>query len=320
MRQSLPNDMQPLIIGSLRLENPFILAPMAGYTDLAFRLLCREFGAGLCYSEMIDCEEVLADRRQESERCITCAEEMPVAVQLVGCEPDKMAEAAAVLCERPVSVIDLNMGCPSPKITARGGGAALMDRPKLAGKIIAAVRARATVPVTVKTRAGTRQHSITAPDFATMAEEAGASAVTVHARTCSEGFSGEVDIGLLARIKKKVTIPIIANGGVQCHEGGLRLLSETGCDGVMVGRAAIGAPWIFSPNVNPLPSIRFRVRALLRHLELIERYYPLRYPLAKIKNHAWKYFKDRSDLKSLRQQVEAADSLQRLSAIVHALS
>lgn len=312
--------MPPLLIGSLRLENPFVLAPMAGYTDLAFRLLCREYGAGLCYSEMIHCEEVLAGSGVESARWATSADELPVAVQLCGSDPAKMAEAAAMLCERPVSVIDLNMGCPSAKIIARGAGAALIDRPKLAEKIIAAVRTKATVPVTVKTRTGSRQHSITAPDFAAMAEDTGASAVAVHARTRSEGFSGAVDIGLLARVKKRVTIPVIANGGVRCHEEGLRLLSETGCDGVMIGRAAIGAPWIFSPSVNPLPSMHFRVKALLRHLALIERYHPRCYPLAKIQNHAWKYFHDRFDLRSLRQQIAAADSLQKLIAIVSAWS
>lgn len=308
--------MHTLKIGPLILESPFVLAPMAGYTDLAFRMLCREYGAGLCYSEMINCDDVLAGIRQAGEVFATSEDEQPVAIQLYGDDPGRMADAAAKLSEQPVSIIDINMGCPVPRICALGAGAALMSKPALAGKIITAVRDTVKVPVTVKTRSGTHQHSITAPDFALMAEEAGAQAVAVHARTCSEGFSGSVDFELLARIKKRLSIPVIGNGGVRCHEDGLRMLRETGCDGVMIGRAALGAPWNFSPGINPLPSMSFRIRALLRHLELIEQYHPHGYPLAKIQNHAWKYFHDRTEIRSLREQISSATSLRRLTEVV----
>ncbi len=312
--------MQTLTIGSLTVESRFILAPMAGYTDLAFRLLCREYGAGLCYSEMLHCEEVVNGNLQAGERLATCEEEQPVAVQLYGSDPEMMADAAARLSELPVSVIDINMGCPVPRICALGAGAALMRKQALARRIITAVRARASVPVTVKIRSGIHQHSITAPDFALMAEEAGAQAVAVHARTCSEGFSGPVDFGLLARVRKRVTIPVIGNGGVRNHEEGLRMLNETGCDGVMIGRAALAAPWNFSPGINPLPSMAFRARALLRHIDLIEQYYPQGYPLRKIQNHAWKYFHDRPDIRSLRQRIAAATSIRHVQEIVSALA
>lgn len=308
--------MQTLKIGPLTLENPFILAPMAGYTDLAFRMLCREYGAGLCYSEMVNCEDVLNGKPLAVEVLATSEDEQPSAIQLYGSDPKKMAEAAAILSAQPVSIIDINMGCPVPKICALGAGAALMRKPALSRKIISAVRDNATVPVTVKIRSGMHQQSINAPDFAFMAEEAGAQAVAVHARTCSEGFSGPVDFGLLARVKNRVSIPVIGNGGVRNHEDGLRMLLETGCDGVMIGRAALGAPWNFFPGINPLPSMAFRTRALLRHLDLIEQYYPHGYPLAKIRNHAWKYFHDRPNIRSLRQRFYSATSVRHLREIV----
>jgi len=279
-------------IDTLRLDSPFILAPLAGYTDLAFRLLCREYGAGLCYSEMISSHGLTYRQQNTFDLLQTVAEERPVAMQLFGAEPEIMGEAAAILCETvAIDLIDINMGCPVKKVIKRGAGCALMRQPELAARIIRRVADNATVPVTVKFRSGWNHHTITAVEFAKMAQDSGARAVTVHARTWTDGFSGEVDWGVIRAVKEAVTIPVIGNGDILDHEQGERMLRQTGCDGVMIGRAALGNPQIFAKGGAMMPSRRSRLTALQRHLELIGRFFPVERVLAKTKNHAGKYFK-----------------------------
>lgn len=307
------------LIGSVSLESPFILAPLAGYTDLAFRLLCREYGAALCYSEMISCHGLVYQQQNTFDMIKTCQEERPVAMQLFGSEPDIMGEATAILSEHPIDIIDINMGCPVKKVIKKGAGAALMKETKLAEKIIRAVAKNSKIPVTVKIRSGWNHHSVNAPEFAKMAEDAGASAVTIHARTWTDGFSGKVDWNVIAEVKKRVSITVIGNGDILCHEDGLKMISETGCDAVMIGRAALGAPWIFSSNINPLPSLHFRLKALSRHLELVEQYHPTERILAKIKNHAGKYFKGVPQGSSIRVNIYDTKTFDQLKELVHSL-
>ena len=289
-------------IGTLRIDNPFILAPLAGYSDLAFRLQCREFGAALCFSEMISCHGLHFRQKNTLDMLKTVAEERPVAMQLFGSEPEVMGEAASILSELPIDLIDINMGCPARKVIKKGAGCALMKEPALAAEIIRSVVKGSKVPVTVKFRSGWNHQSIIACDFAKMAEDNGAAAITVHARTWSDGFSGTADWRIISQVKQSVSIPVIGNGDVQSHADGLRMLAETGCDGVMIGRAALGAPWIFSAHAPENPSLAFRLAALNRHLALIAQHQPDT-PPSQIKNHAGRYFKGVVGGAEIRRQI-----------------
>ena len=303
-------------IKSLTIDKPFILAPLAGYTDLAFRLLCREYGAALCYSEMISSHGLVYRQQNTFDLLQTVAEERPVNMQLFGADPEIMGEAAAILCETvAVDCIDINMGCPVKKVIKRGAGCALMRDPKLAEQIIRGVVANAKVPVTVKFRSGWNHHTITAVEFARMAEDAGASLVTVHARTWTDGFSGEVDWELIRAVKQAVGIPVIGNGDIESHHDGEMMMRETGCDGVMIGRAALGNPQIFKPG-SMMPSRQSRLTALKRHLELIARFFPLERVLAKTKNHAGKYIKGLHGGSTMRARLYDCKDFAELQQVV----
>ncbi len=307
-------------LGAIPMKSPLILAPMAGCTDLPFRLLCREYGAGLCYSEMIDCQGLVAHQQECLELLLSNATEQPVIMQLYGNDPPTMGEAAAILAEHPIAGIDINMGCPMEKIVQKGAGAALMKNPRLAEKIITAVCKNSTKPVTVKIRSGWNQHTITAPEIAKIAEGAGAQAIAIHARTWSDGFTGPIDHGVILQIMKNVSIPVIANGDITSHEQGVALLKKIGCAGIMIGRAALGAPWIFSGGVNQHPSMAYRIKALLRHLELAEIHLAPEPNLSKIRNHAWKYFRCTSTGPAIRKQIDATTTYSELRGFIHTLA
>ena len=302
-------------IGTLTIDTPFILAPLAGYSDLAFRLLCREHGAGLCFSEMISCHGLHFRQKNTLDLVKSVTAERPVTMQLFGSEPEVMGEAAAILSEHPIDCIDINMGCPARKVIKKGAGCALMKEPALAAEIIRAVVKGSSVPVTVKFRSGWNHQAITACDFARMAEDNGAAAVTVHARTWSDGFSGTADWRIIGQVKQSVSIPVIGNGDVQSHADGLRMLAETGCDGVMIGRAALGAPWIFSAAAPENPSLAFRLAALNRHLALIAQHQPDT-PPSQIKNHAGRYFKGVVDGAEIRRRIFSQTSAANLRELI----
>ena len=302
------------------MKSPFVLAPMAGCTDLPFRLLCREHGAGLCYSEMIDCHDLVARQHDSLELIRTTPAEQPVAMQLYGCDPDAMGKAAAILAQLPIACIDINMGCPMEKVVQTGAGAALMKNPRLAEKIIAAACKNSIKPVTIKIRSGWNQHTITAPEIAKIAEGAGAQAIAIHARTWSDGFTGPIDHGAIVRVMESVSIPVIANGDITSHEQGLALMKKIGCAGVMIGRAALGAPWIFSGAVNQHPSMAYRVKALLRHLELAETHLTPEPNLSKIRNHAWKYFRGTTNGPAIRKQIDATTTYPELRTCIDNLA
>jgi tRNA-dihydrouridine synthase B len=305
-----------LQIASLSFSSPFVLAPLAGYSDLPFRLLCRRYGAGYCVSEMLSCYGLVYGQQNTLKLLTSVPEERPVSFQLFGADPEVMADAAEILASHSPEMIDINMGCPVRKVTKRGAGAALMTDRNLAEKILKKVVARVSIPITVKIRSGKDAASITAETFARMAEDNGAAAVTVHARTWSQGFSGHIDPAVIANVKKIVNIPVIGNGDILTYEDGRKMMAETGCDGVMIGRGALGNPWIFQETGRP-ESLSEIVAVAREHLRLIEEYLPADRLLGHIKSQISRYFKGLPGSSTLRAKIFAAENLQNLREIIN---
>lgn len=258
-------------------SNPLVLAPMAGITDLPFRIICRELGAGLVYSEMVSAEALIRNQGKTFTLLRSDPAEKPVAFQIFGSRPASMAAAARILSQRPLDCIDINMGCPVPKVLKSGSGSALLRDLTLAREIMDAVVGASAVPVTVKIRLGWDANSIIALDLAQAAEAAGVAAVTIHARTRTQGFSGSADWSMIKAVKDAVGIPVIGNGDVRSGPDAGKMRDETGCDGIMIGRACQGNPWIFreakqyletgTPPAPPTP--QEKEKTIHRHLQEI---------------------------------------------------
>lgn len=269
--------MGKLKIGDVTLDNNVILAPMAGVTDLPFRLLCRKMGAGMVCMEMVSAKAIYYHNRNTEELLTIHPEERPASLQLFGSDPEILGEMAARIEERPFDILDFNMGCPVPKVVNNGEGSALMKNPKLAEKLLTALVKAVKKPVTVKIRKGFDDNSINAVEIAKIAESCGISAVAVHGRTRVQYYSGRADWDIIGQVKEAVKIPVIGNGDVDSPEAAKAMLEHTGCDGVMIGRAAQGNPWIFRETVRfledgtliPGPDRGEKKEMVLRHAALL---------------------------------------------------
>ena len=297
-------------IGYTEINGYAALAPMAGVADRAFRELCVGFGAAYVVGEMVSAKGITYNSEKSFELLELSRQERPAAVQLFGYEPDVMAKAADFAMKYSPDIIDINMGCPAPKIACNGSGSALMKNPQLCGEIVRAVSQAVDVPVTVKIRKGWDSSSVNAVEVAVICEQAGAKAVTVHGRTRSQQYAPPVDIDIIRQVKQAVSIPVIGNGDITSAQDAADMYEKTGCDLVMVGRGALGNPWIFR-EINSLlgadrPSLPVspaeRISVLIRHIQKLCEYKGEAVGMREARKHAAWYFKGMRDAAALRRK------------------
>ena len=316
--------MKKLKIGNVELANPYILAPMAGVTDLPFRLLCKEQGAGLLCMEMISAKAIQYNNKNTRALLEIHPEEEPVSLQLFGSDPEVISEIAKRIEELPFAILDINMGCPVPKIVRNGEGSALMNQPKLVHEIVSKTVKAIQKPVTVKIRKGFNDESINAVEIAKIIEDAGAAAVAVHGRTREQYYSGKADWDIIRQVKEAVTIPVIGNGDVVSGESALAMMRETGCDGVMIGRGAQGNPWIFSELVEyektgvmpSRPSNEELKDMMLRHARLQIQYKGEYLGIREMRKHVSWYTTGLKNSAKLRGEINAVKSYEELSELL----
>ena len=310
-------------IGTVEISHPVALGPMAGVTDLPFRRLCREMGCGLLYTEMVSAKALSYHNKNTEPILETEDGEHPLAVQLFGSEPELLADMAKKLEEGPYDIIDLNMGCPVPKVVNNHEGSALMKDPILAGKVIEAMAKAVKKPVTVKIRRGWDESSVNAVEIARIAQESGAAAVAVHGRTRQQYYSGKADWEIIRQVKEAVKIPVIGNGDITDASSAKKMMEETGCDGIMVARAAKGNPWIFKQIIHkletgedlPRPTVQEVCEMVLRHARLQIETKGEYTGIREIRKHAAWYtagYKNSAKLRGRINEVESMEDLEKL--------
>ena len=311
-------------IGSVTLPNRLILAPMAGVTDLAFRQICREHGAGLTVTEMASAKALEYGDKKTPRLLRLAPGEHPASAQIFGSDPDCMARSARrALSVSGCDIIDINMGCPAPKIVGNGDGSALMKSPDLAARIVEAVKRAVSVPVTVKFRMGWDANSINCVAFARLCEQAGADMIAVHGRTRSQQYSGQANWDIIRAVKQAVSIPVAANGDVFTPEDVPRILAHTGADFVMIGRGSLGDPWIFERAnalmqtgvLPPLPPFSVRIDTAVRQIELAVRDKGERVALLEARKHVNWYLKGVSHVRDFKKRISALETLSELCAL-----
>lgn len=313
-----------LKIGNVLLENRYILGPMAGVTDLPFRLLCKEQGAGLLCMEMVSAKAILYNNKNTESLLQIHPDETPVSLQLFGSDPKIVSEMAKRIEERPFSILDINMGCPVPKVVRNGEGSALMKNPKLVYELVHAVVEAIEKPVTVKIRKGFDEEHVNAVEIARIAEEAGAAAIAVHGRTREQYYSGSADWEIIRQVKEAVQIPVIGNGDVTSGERAAALREQTGCDGVMIARGAQGNPWIFSDLLEyeetgafpPRPDVDEIRSTMLRHARLQIEYKGSYIGIREMRKHVAWYTKGVHGAARLREQINKVESYEELEDLL----
>ena len=318
---------QTLKIGDVSLKNNLILAPMAGVTDLPFRLLCKEQGAGLLCMEMVSAKAIYFNNKNTEELLTIDDREPPVSLQLFGSDPDIISEMAKKIENRPFSILDINMGCPVPKVAGNGEGSALMKNPKLVEEIVSKTAKAIKKPVTVKIRKGFDDEHINAVEIARIAESAGAAAVAVHGRTREQYYSGKADWDIIRQVKEAVKIPVIGNGDVTSPEAARQLMETTGCDGIMIGRGAQGNPWIFRQILHwmetgeeePKPDLEEVNSMILRHARMLVEYKGAYTGIREMRKHVAWYTAGYPNSAKLRARVNEIESLEALEHLIQGL-
>lgn len=317
------NTIKQLQIGNVTLKNNLILAPMAGVTDLPFRLLCKEQGAGLLCMEMVSAKAILYKNKNTEELMTIDPRENPVSLQLFGSDPDIISEIAKQIEDRPFDILDINMGCPVPKVVNNGDGSALMKNPTLAGEIIEKTVRAIQKPVTVKIRKGFDEDHVNAVEMAHIAEESGAAAVAVHGRTREQFYSGRADWDIIRQVKERVSIPVIGNGDLLTAEDVIAMERQTGCDGFMIARGAEGNPWIFRQILHyfetgeqlPKPDFSEMTEMLLRHAKMQLEFKGEYTGIREIRKHAAWYTAGYKNSSRLRGRINEVENYEQLEAL-----
>lgn len=315
-------------IKDVEFENNVFLAPMAGIADRAFRELCINYGAGYTVSEMVSSKGLTMGDKKSGELLTLGEIENPAGVQIFGDNPEIMAQAAKMCIKYHPNIIDINMGCPAPKIAMNGGGASLMKNPLLAGEIIKAVSKAVDIPVTVKIRKGWDDENITAVELAKIAEKSGAAAITVHGRTRMQMYSGKVDYNIIAKVKKAVDIPVIANGDIVDEQSAAIMFEKTNCDAIMIGRGALGNPWIFRRinaylnecRVLPDVSINEKMVVMLKHIQKIIEYKGEYTAMREARHHAAYYTKGIRGGAALRKEISTFEHFEQLEELAYKIA
>jgi len=312
-------------IGNVEIENNVFLAPMAGITDKPFRILCKEMGCGLVYSEMVSAKGMFYESKNTHKLLESDEAERPVAVQLFGSDPKIMADMAKRLEDLPIDIIDVNMGCPAPKIVKNGEGSALMKTPELVGEIVKALVEGQKKPVTIKFRKGFDDNLVNAVEIAKIAEANGASAVAVHGRTREQYYSGKADWDIIKDVKNAVKIPVIGNGDVDSPQKAKELFEYTGCDAIMIGRGAQGNPWIFKRTLHyletgillPEPTAQERAETALRHARMLIDYKGEYIGVREMRRHLSEYTKGLPGASAMRGKINCAESYEEMEEMIH---
>ena len=303
-------------IGNLNLDNRVFLSPMAGVTDLPFRLICKEQDCGMLYTEMVNAKALCYDDQNTKKMLKIEEEEHPVAIQISGSDPEYMGGAAKILNSYPNEILDINMGCPAPKVVKNGDGSALLKNPELAAKVLKAVVGNSEKPVTLKIRKGWDDTCINAVEIAKIAEDCGISAIAIHGRTREQYYSGKADWDIIRQVKENVSIPVIGNGDVFEVEDAINMLNQTNCDAIMIGRGAQGNPWIFkrinhymqTGEILPEPTLEEKINTAKKHLKLAVEEHGEYVAVREMRKHIAWY------LKGLRNSARVRDEINKIES------